>query len=595
MRCFVQSVKGFIGERGKNMRVSVKIALGFCLVVLVVLAMGGSSYYSVGNVETQMATIQRSSNRVELVNAVDMTFSEAVLASRGYMLYGREEFAKQAVENYDEAIKNATALLAVARPEKKPQVEKLVADIRQYKDGVQNKLFPVVQQYHQQKNSGAANTAALKSLEEQFVAIGGGLVQYTEAINKTTTAQVADNRKEIGGRMESTGSTISSVKTVTLVLVGVAILIVIIVSVYLTRMITRPLVTVGARLDAMAQGHFDKDIDPAYLRRRDEFGDMGRSFDRMLRNMRQLIGQVSQSAEQLAASSEELTANAEQSAQASTQVAATVIGMAQGTEKQVVAVNDTSAIVQQISATMEELSATAHEMNGSATATSNATRVGQGAVDQAISQMKNIGGGAKKAQGAAGDLEAGSRQIDTIVGLISSIAGQTNLLALNAAIEAARAGEQGRGFAVVAEEVRKLAEQSEAAAHQIKELIGSNDSNIKNVVGVIGNTINEIEYGVELVGKAGNSFAEIRELVESVSRQIDDVAKALGEIATGSQQIVGSIREVETISRNAAAEAQTVSAATEEQSASNQEIASASNALAKLATDLQAAMTKFRI
>jgi len=577
------------------MRVSVKIALGFCLVVLVVLAMGGSSYYSVGNVETQMAAIQRSSNRVELVNAVDMTFSEAVLASRGYMLYGKEEFAKQAVENYDEAIKNATALLAVARPEKKPQVEKLVADIRQYKNGVQNKLFPVVKQYHQEKNSGAANTAVLKSLEEQFVAIGGGLVQYTEAINKTTTAQVADNRKEIGGRMESAGSTISSVKTATLVLVGVAILIVIIVSVYLTRMITRPLVTVGARLDAMAQGHFDKDIDPAYLRRRDEFGDMGRSFDRMLRNMRQLIGQVSQSAEQLAASSEELTANAEQSAQASTQVAATVIGMAQGTEKQVVAVNDTSAIVQQISATMEELSATAHEMNGSATATSNATLVGQGAVDQAISQMKNIGGGAKKAQGAAGDLEAGSRQIDTIVGLISSIAGQTNLLALNAAIEAARAGEQGRGFAVVAEEVRKLAEQSEAAAHQIKELIGSNDSNIKNVVGVIGNTINEIEYGVELVGKAGNSFAEIRELVESVSRQIDDVAKALGEIATGSQQIVGSIREVETISRNAAAEAQTVSAATEEQSASNQEIASASNALAKLATDLQAAMTKFRI
>ena len=131
-------------------------------------------------------------------------------------------------------------------------------------------------------------------------------------------------------------------------------------------------------------------------------------------------------------------------------------------------------------------------------------------MDQAIGQMKNVGQGAQKAQGAAGDLEAGSRQIEAIVGLISNIAGQTNLLALNAAIEAARAGEQGRGFAVVAEEVRKLAEQSEQAARQIKDLIGKNDANIRNVVEVISHTIQDIDTGVTLVGKAGDGFGDIR-------------------------------------------------------------------------------------
>ena len=311
--------------------------------------------------------------------------------------------------------------------------------------------------------------------------------------------------------------------------------------------------------------------------------------------MRQLIGQVSQSAEQLAASSEELTASAEQSAQASNQVAASVTEMAHGSEKQVAAVNDTSAIVEEISATMEEVAATAQEMAGKANDTSKATVDGQNSVDQAIGQMKNIGQGAQQAQQAAGELEAGSRQIEVIVGLISSIAGQTNLLALNAAIEAARAGEQGRGFAVVAEEVRKLAEQSEQAARQIKGLIGTNDNNIKNVVGVVSNTIKEIDQGVALVSKAGDGFGEIRSLVETVTAQVGDISRALSEIAVGSQQIVGSMKAVETVSRAAAAEAQTVSAATEEQSASTEEIASASQALAKLATDLQAAMGKFRI
>ena len=168
-------------------------------------------------------------------------------------------------------------------------------------------------------------------------------------------------------------------------------------------------------------------------------------------------------------------------------------------------------------------------------------------------------------------------------------------MALNAAIEAARAGEQGRGFAVVAEEVRKLAEQSETAAHQINTLVGSNHSSIGNVVGAIDIAIRDITQGVELVNVAGSSFAAINTQVRQVTDQVRIIATAINEAAVGSQKIVSSIKEVENLSRDAAAESQNVSAATEEQSASMEEIAASSQALAKLAEELQKEVSKFRI
>ncbi len=57
--------------------------------------------------------------------------------------------------------------------------------------------------------------------------------------------------------------------------------------------------------------------------------------------------------------------------------------------------------------------------------------------------------------------------IERMVGIIGNIAGQTRLLALNATIEASRAGDAGLGFSVVASEVKKLAQQSSAAADAV--------------------------------------------------------------------------------------------------------------------------------
>ena len=359
------------------------------------------------------------------------------------------------------------------------------------------------------------------------------------------------------------------------------------------RMIANPLKVLLAQVEEIAAGNL-RERERASTST-DEVGRLADAIVKMRGNLHRLIKQVSQAAEQVAASSEELTAGAQQSSEASNNIAASITQVVQGSEKQVSAVNETSAIVQEISATMEEVSATAAEMANLSEQTASVALEGKTSVDRAVTQMGTVSAGAQQAQTSAEELKNSSAQIGEIVGLISAIAGQTNLLALNAAIEAARAGEQGRGFAVVAEEVRKLAEQSEAAAYQIKGLVGSNHDSIGKLAAAMEVAGRELSQGVDLVNIAGANFGSINGQVRQVTDQVHIITKAIHEAAVGSQRIVGSIKDVENVSRDTAAESQTVSAATEEQSASMEEIAASSQALAKLAIELQAAVAKFQV
>ena len=188
-----------------------------------------------------------------------------------------------------------------------------------------------------------------------------------------------------------------------------------------------------------------------------------------------------------------------------------------------------------------------------------------------------------------------SKEIGQIVETISNIADQTNLLALNAAIEAARAGEAGRGFSVVAEEVRKLAEQSQLSAEEIKERIAVIQGDTADAVVAMEAGTNEVALGTQAIREVGEQFQDITARVASIKSEMVEINDEVQKVSKGMQGIVTAMDTIDEVSRSTSEETQTISAAAEEQSASSEEIASASHSLADLATELQSATGKFKV
>jgi len=362
---------------------------------------------------------------------------------------------------------------------------------------------------------------------------------------------------------------------------------------YISKKFALPIVLMRDEALLLAQGDLkERKID---IRSTDEIGQLAHAFREMSGSLRYLITQVQLQADTIAASSEELTASSQQSAQAGNQVAISITEIAQGTERQSVALTSMAAVAEEITASILAVSNTGKMIVETASGSAKETQRGHEAIEQAMTQMKQINQGSESVERVIGELAKGSHEISEIVSLISAIAGQTNLLALNAAIEAARAGEQGRGFAVVADEVRKLAEGSNHAATQIADLIKKNEIDMSEAIVATRRNSDAVDTGIHVVGIAGNVFKEIASSVAALSDQICEISDVIDQIAGGSQGLAETIHCIDIESKANTAEALTISAVSEEQSASIQEVAAASQVLSKISCELQDVIIKFKV
>ncbi len=299
---------------------------------------------------------------------------------------------------------------------------------------------------------------------------------------------------------------------------GVGALLTLLFGYFISRTILRPLDRALGVAHAIAGGDLSHRFEAAAW---DETGQLMRALQQMTANM---VAAVS-----------DIGANAESIRGAAGEIAAGNSDLSSRTESQASSLEETASTMEELTSTVKRNAEHAEHANRLAASASDIAVRGGQVVEQVVATMASI--------------QASSRRIADIIGVIDGIAFQTNILALNAAVEAARAGEQGRGFAVVAAEVRHLAQRSAAAAKEIKALIDD--------------SVDQVGQGGKLVGEAGEAMDDIVTSVERVAEIMGGIAAASQQQSAGIDQVNQAVGQMDEMTQQNAALVEQAAAAAE--------------------------------
>lgn len=373
---------------------------------------------------------------------------------------------------------------------------------------------------------------------------------------------------------------------------GVLLAAVIFVYFFIHRMI-RPLETLSRHVEQVANG--DLTVQTHLLSSQDEIGKLTRNFAMMVGSLRQLITEVNDTSMQVASSSQELSASAQQTGKASEQTVGITLSLAEGAELQQQNLESGSAMLRAMSEQIKHIARHAEGVSESAEQVSAASNHGGQAIELGVKQMATMEAQIVHLSAIIEELGTHSKEVQSILDIMTDIAAETNLLALNASIEAARAGEYGSGFAVVASSVRKLAERSAVSAQQIAELIAHIVRRVELTGEAMDVTVRETKRSSELVRSAGASFADIQTSAQYTAESIADVSEGVRHLSDHSQRLVQSIEEIVRFAGDTAISAQNMSAASEEQLAAMQEVDASASFLSGLSDKLHTLIERFKV
>jgi methyl-accepting chemotaxis protein len=481
----------------KNMRIGQRLALGFGVVICLLLTLAGLSYLRIASLNQEVGKmVDLRYPKTVVANTIKADVNEATRSMLNVLIMTDPSQISKELANIEahnaSATKAIADLTATTTDPKAVEILKAIGVIR-------NRFIPGQATFITLINEDKKDDAMVKfmfSLRPQQT-------KYFDQLDKFIAYQ---NAEMVTAGKEASAQTKNTQLVIMALSLGAAF-ISLVVAFLATRSITRPLNEAVDVAKRVADGDLTSNI---VVTSTDETGQMMEALKFMNDSLIRIVAEVRTGTVSIA--------------EASSEIASGNLDLSARTEQQASSLGQTSRSMHELTSTVQQNADNARQANQLAAKASEVAVRGGSVVTNVIETM--------------GSITASSKKIVDIIGVIDGIAFQTNILALNAAVEAARAGEQGRGFAVVASEVRNLAQRSAAAAKEIKALIGD--------------SVSKVREGSNLVEQAGVTMEEVVASVRRVTDIMGEITSASQEQSAGIAQVNSTILEMdETTQQNA--------------------------------------------
>jgi methyl-accepting chemotaxis protein len=587
----------------KNWKISTKLIIGFIVMVILLLVVGGEGYYVMNrNVKNTVHVLevegisdtlyQREIEHLDWRDEVDdFLVNQEKTTFQVETDYHKCNLGKW---YYGEGRQKAEALV----PEMKDTL-KTIEDphIKLHQSVIQlEKLLQGGQRDQAVEYYKSETVGSLKKIRNIF--------DRLHAISGKAEKEHFQELKEMNDQSEIL---IISIVALGVLLAGA-------LAFFLTRGIKNPLSRILRRMKEISEGSGDltKKID---IESKDEVGEIAKYFNGFTEKLRELIQGLKQENNKLSESVENIASNAEETAASVQEITASVQSVTGHIEKEKDMIKSSNEDMQEILTGISEIYTRSQDMEDQVSQSSSsieemAANIGSTAdmsqrADQYADQLRKSseeGGSAiRELEKAIQEVSRSSENIEEMVQLIMDISEQTNLLAMNAAIEAAHAGDYGKGFAVVAEEIRKLADRSSQGAREIKDVVNDISENVQN--------------NLDKAVKTRDSFDFLQNNIEKVKQVNHEIAASMEEQKTANRSILEAVNHLKQLGLSVAEKSQAekqkgqdvgnalkdlnligeeIFTAMEEQKKALQEASSASEYLSQISQELREGSRKIK-
>jgi methyl-accepting chemotaxis protein len=520
-----------------NWKIGKRLGLAFGISILLVAVVAVAGFWGLSEtVQTTYAILHQDAKMMEQAsqaqaNGLGLRRFEKDLFLNIGDAQKEADYTDKWNKEHSELTQNLTTLDRLSAPEDKETLRVLLADLSTYTIGFQSVTQRISDK--QIKTPAAANQA---------------MVPYKDDIRRLDTALEDFAAKNVA-RMNAKEKVVSDAETrtkrVMWIIFVTGIIVVSLMTVAVTRSITKPILEVVSIAEKLAEGQTDFELESrghdetgvlldAMKRMIDSNNEMvtaasglasgnlsvrvtprsdkdalGKALSNMIQRLTEIIGEVRSGASSLTVASSQISSSAQ--------------SLSQGTSQQASSVEETTSSLQEMSASITQNAENSGQMEAMAVKGTRDVEESAQAVKQSVDAMTQI---AQK------------------ISIIEEIAYQTNLLALNAAIEAARAGEHGRGFAVVATEVRKLAERSQTAAKDIGSLASSSVDVAQRSGRLLTDLVPTIRKTADLVREVTAASIEQSGGVAQINKAMTLVDQVTQRNASASEELASTAEEM---------------------------------------------------